>query len=219
MTRRRVVVAFAFAPLVVPLVLLVLALIFPDPHQQWYAREVLTEKGRGEGLAIWMVVASVYSLPVAYWFELMLGIPLWLVFRHFRIRSVSAFAACGGLIGSLVVPSAAMWSGRAPETSLNPQSPDWFRSFAMDIGKSSETALNPLSPGWFSSLSSSSWYLPLLPLSCSGSFSFQGGRSALTVAVIGQRLRRDRHCRLKSWLPSENIESLRTAHFAAAIFR
>jgi hypothetical protein len=128
MTRRRVVVAFAFAPLVVPVVLLVLALIFPDPHHQWYTREVLAEKGLGEGLAMWMVVASLYSLPVAYLVELVLGIPLWLVFRHYRIRSVGVFAACGGLIGSLVVPIFAMWSGRAPETPLNPFSPEWFSS-------------------------------------------------------------------------------------------
>ena len=60
--------ASAESPVLV--VLLVLALIFPDPHHQWYTREVLAEKGLGGGLAMWMVVASLYSLPVAYSFEL-----------------------------------------------------------------------------------------------------------------------------------------------------
>jgi len=45
------------------------------------------------------IIFAVYAVPIAYCIEVVLGIPAWLIFRHYRIRSFRAFAAGGGLIG------------------------------------------------------------------------------------------------------------------------
>lgn len=66
-----------------------------------------------------------YGLPLAYFAGLVLGIPAWLLFKHYRIRSVGAFAAGGALLGLL---SWMIWEGRSNFTiqslahELNPGS-------------------------------------------------------------------------------------------------
>ena len=44
-------------------------------------------------------LACVYSLPIAYCAELLFGLPIWLVFRRFRIQSAQAYVLAAGLIG------------------------------------------------------------------------------------------------------------------------
>lgn len=45
---------------------------------------------------------SIYALPVAYIFELLIGLPAWILFRIFRLKSLVAFALGGAVIGLLV---------------------------------------------------------------------------------------------------------------------
>jgi hypothetical protein len=45
---------------------------------------------------------SIYGLPVAYIFELFIGVPAWILFRIFRLKSIVAFALGGAVIGLLV---------------------------------------------------------------------------------------------------------------------
>ncbi|MFZ3211137.1 MAG: hypothetical protein WA188_06440 [Terriglobales bacterium] len=44
---------------------------------------------------------SLYALALAYLAELLLGVPTWLCFRHYGIRSWAAFAAAGAGLGLL----------------------------------------------------------------------------------------------------------------------
>jgi hypothetical protein len=44
---------------------------------------------------------TLYTLPFAYFAELVLGVPVWLAFKYFRVRSFSAFAAGGAFVGLL----------------------------------------------------------------------------------------------------------------------
>jgi hypothetical protein len=37
------------------------------------------------GLAAWALILSLYSLPVAYACELLLGIPAWVIFRRYNV--------------------------------------------------------------------------------------------------------------------------------------
>jgi hypothetical protein len=71
METQRPVMAFLFAPLVVPLVFLV-----PVPgvdnsgeHSLWKLLSAI-------------VVMAIYALPLAYLGELLLGLPAWLIFKH-----------------------------------------------------------------------------------------------------------------------------------------
>lgn len=45
---------------------------------------------------------SIYGLPVAYLFEILLGLPAWILFRTCRLTSLLAFAVGGAVIGLLV---------------------------------------------------------------------------------------------------------------------
>jgi hypothetical protein len=45
---------------------------------------------------------SIYGLPVAYLFEILLGVPAWILFRACRLKSLLAFALGGAVIGLLV---------------------------------------------------------------------------------------------------------------------
>jgi len=78
---RRMILAFVVAPLAVPLVF-----------------QSLTTMLRGDGgetpISVWGVV-----LIFSYAVELLLGIPLWLTFRRYRITYLWAYAFTGGLIG------------------------------------------------------------------------------------------------------------------------
>ena len=121
----RTAAAFAFAPMAVPVVFVALAFAFPalqggpgSPAGVW---------DRLLGLAWWTLVVSLSSLPVAYAVELVVGLPVWIVFRHYRIRSVGIFALGGATIGWLADLCLSVWSGRRLMEALNPLSSDWLR--------------------------------------------------------------------------------------------
>jgi len=86
----RTVAAFLIAPLTVPVVFNGIAVI----------SDVYTS-GASPSRLLDGVLFSLYTLPFAYFAELVLGVPVWLAFKYFRIRSFSAFAAGGALIGLL----------------------------------------------------------------------------------------------------------------------
>ena len=102
--------AFLIAPLIVPL-----AFLLPLPG----------EDNSGHS-SIWTVVPAIfmmsifYVLPLAYLAELLLGLPAWIVFRHYRIRSVFAFAAGGAFLGLIfyVVMEALVGNFRARPLAL-----------------------------------------------------------------------------------------------------
>lgn len=75
------------------------------------------------GLFAGFFVYLLYSLPIAYAAELLLGLPAWMLFKHYGVRSVFVFAATGALFGWPVLPAVDAWSeGFAPEpwtTRLN----------------------------------------------------------------------------------------------------
>lgn len=80
------ILAFIVAPLVVPLVFSIPALV------PLHGRDYLTT----------LIVMSIYGLPVAYVFEILLGLPAWILFRACRFKSLLAFALGGAVIGLLV---------------------------------------------------------------------------------------------------------------------
>ncbi len=86
MNRWRIVLAFIVAPIIVPIVFSAPALI------HFHVLDFLA--------GIFML--SIYALPVAYIFELLIGVPAWILFRIFRLKSLLAFALGGAVIGLLV---------------------------------------------------------------------------------------------------------------------
>lgn len=86
MDKRRTILAFIVAPLVVPLVFSVPALV------PLHGRDYLAT----------LIVMLIYGLPVAYLFEILLGVPAWILFRACRLKSLLAFALGGAVIGLLV---------------------------------------------------------------------------------------------------------------------
>ena len=115
----RVVAAFILAPLVIPLVSLI-------P----FSRDDSTGSFSIAGLATTLIFYALFSLPIAYVVEAVIGIPAWMVFTRYRFRSPLAFVGTGALIGWLVH---AMLSGYAgtlashPLTQLfNPSANPWL---------------------------------------------------------------------------------------------
>jgi hypothetical protein len=53
-------------------------------------------------------VLNIWGPPFAYLTELILGVPVWFVFRHYKIRSLAAFAAGGAFLGFVFY---AFWEG------------------------------------------------------------------------------------------------------------
>jgi len=92
MSRRRTVVAFVVAPLIVPFVF-----YLPFPGESAGA-----SNPSALSLLVGLLIVSLYALPIAYVAEFLLGVPAWMVFRRYGVRSLPAFAAAGALIGWLV---------------------------------------------------------------------------------------------------------------------
>jgi hypothetical protein len=88
MAHSRTIVAFLVAPLIVPVGLSIAAVVSPGDSPS-----SLTDF---PGL---LVLFSLYALPPAYVFELVLGLPAWLLFRRYEIRAWSAFAVGGAALG------------------------------------------------------------------------------------------------------------------------
>ena len=49
-----------------------------------------------------LLVGAIFVLPVSYAFEILLGLPAWMIFRVYRLQSFLAFAVGGAVIGLLV---------------------------------------------------------------------------------------------------------------------
>jgi len=91
MSKWRTAQAFFIAPLIVPFVLLL-----PVPGRGGWGHFSFTTLF--EGLLLYVL----YSLPIAYAAALLLGLPAWILFRRYGVRSVFAVAAAGALLGLLV---------------------------------------------------------------------------------------------------------------------
>lgn len=89
-SKARVVLAFLASPIIVPFVFCVSIGDGPGHDSVWDTFACLA-------------LSTVYGLPMAYLAELLLGLPVWLLFRHFKVRSVLAFAGAGAVIGWLVL--------------------------------------------------------------------------------------------------------------------
>jgi hypothetical protein len=115
----RVVAAFVLAPLVIPLVSLI-------P----FSRDDSTVGFSIAGLATTLIFYALFSLPIAYVVEAVVGIPAWMVFRRYRIRSLVAFVGTGAFIGWLVYAMLAGYAGNLashPLTQLfNPSANPWL---------------------------------------------------------------------------------------------
>jgi hypothetical protein len=92
MSRWRTVAAFLVAPLIVPFVF-----YLPFPGESAGASNPSTQ-----GSLFGPLIFSVYALPIAYLSEFLLGLPAWMIFRRYGVRSLPAFAGAGALIGWLV---------------------------------------------------------------------------------------------------------------------
>jgi hypothetical protein len=114
--QRRVVAAFALAPLVCPVAFFLLTVAIPNPQT------VLTA-----GAWWWLLVLCINALPIAYLTELVLGLPTWIVFRHYGVRSLAAYAAGGAMIGWLLDLALTALAGRPIATTVNPFSEEWLR--------------------------------------------------------------------------------------------
>jgi len=93
MSTQRIVTAFVVAPLAAPFVTVSLSFFLGSYHPG----SSFSLMGLLMGLSIY----SLYVLPLAYLAELLLGFPVWLVYRHYRVRSWPAFTAGGAFIGLL----------------------------------------------------------------------------------------------------------------------
>src|SRR5258706_203809 len=85
-SRRRFVLACVAAPLLTPLVVFATGLALDQSH--------LTDD-----FFVQLLYTYMYYSAFAYFAELVLGLPAWKIFQHYRIQSGVAFAMCGGLIG------------------------------------------------------------------------------------------------------------------------
>jgi hypothetical protein len=87
----RTVRAFLIAPLIVPVVFFGIA----------FLSDAFTSGTLPSGLVDALLLFTLYALPIAYVAELVLGVPAWLAFKYFRVRSFPAFAAGGAFLGLL----------------------------------------------------------------------------------------------------------------------
>jgi hypothetical protein len=85
-------VAFLVAPLIVPF-----AFYLPYPGRNESMKDASTVT-----YLIGPLIYSAYALPIAYVAEFLLGVPAWMIFRRYGIRSLPAFALAAALSGSLV---------------------------------------------------------------------------------------------------------------------
>jgi hypothetical protein len=90
MNKRRVALAFVVSPIPVPLVFF-LVIFFVGG---WHGVQL-----RGALRDVFPYV--LLGLGIAYLVEVVLGLPVWLIFNHYHFRSVRAFAIGGALIGWL----------------------------------------------------------------------------------------------------------------------
>ena len=126
--QRRVVAAFALAPLACPVAYCLLGILIADPQSQSQGTAPSGSVGAWFlNVSGWLLIVSLYALPIAYLTELVLGFPAWMVFRRYGVRSLAAYAAGGAVIGWLEDLAATALVGRPLATALNPFSMEWLR--------------------------------------------------------------------------------------------
>ena len=103
----RIIFGFLASPVIVPFVFCAFPGVGINHDSVW---SILT----------CLLFSSVYGLPMAYLVELLLGLPVWLLFRHFKVRSYAAFAGAGAVIGGLVILFMAFRVGIPNPSLLNP---------------------------------------------------------------------------------------------------
>jgi hypothetical protein len=87
MSNRRVIVAFAVAPLASPFVLVgVDSAMHPTP---------------GSAVIPTLAIVALFGLPVAYLAEILIGLPMWKLFSALGIRSLFVFGLAGAAIGTV----------------------------------------------------------------------------------------------------------------------
>jgi hypothetical protein len=111
----RVVAAFLVAPLIIPFVFLL----------PFSGDSSATTTSDGSVIVV-LIIYAMYAVPIAYIAEFILGIPAWTVFRHYRVRSLPAFAGAGALMGWLVLVTiaglSAILTGEPVTNLFNPSS-------------------------------------------------------------------------------------------------
>jgi hypothetical protein len=113
-------VAFALAPLACPLVFCLLGILIPDAESQ--PQGPVANPGVWVyflNTCGWLPILSLYALPIAYLTELLLGLPAWMVFRHYGVRSFGAYAAGGAVIGWFEVMALTTISGVPMATAFS----------------------------------------------------------------------------------------------------
>jgi hypothetical protein len=126
-SRGRIILAFLAAPTIVPWVFCVLVDGGIRHDSVW---EILC----------CLLFSSSYGLPIAFIVEFSLGLPVWLLFCHFGVRSFPAFLGAGVAIGWLVVSFAAIGViGPRNLSLLNPISKEF--PFVVVVGASASAIL------------------------------------------------------------------------------
>jgi hypothetical protein len=95
----RIVAAFLIAPLMVPAVFSAVGFVSDAYNLRTFSAWGLLDN---------FSTFAFFGLPFAYFAELALGVPAWLAFKYFRIRSFAAFAAGGAFLGLLF---SLIWEG------------------------------------------------------------------------------------------------------------
>lgn len=90
MPRLRTILAFLLAPLAIPIGLAILDAVFPGPDPVSFT-----------GFFGLILLYSIFALPPAYVFELVVGLPVWLFLRRRGIRQWYVFVGGGVLLGAL----------------------------------------------------------------------------------------------------------------------
>jgi H+/Cl- antiporter ClcA len=86
-----------------------------------------------------ILVFAVFGLPLAYLGELLLGIPAWLLFKRYGVRSYFAFAAGGAFLGLLFYVGTDVLTGNF-KTLPSPNEFNPIRSAYLDLDIASAMA-------------------------------------------------------------------------------
>lgn len=116
MKKWRIVIAFLIAPLTAPLVFSAISVATNTTDIRDFSLVV------GQ-----FTIACLYVAPLAYPAAFLLGIPTWMIFRHYRIHLLPAFVIGGAFIGLFVALILGALARKPITTLLNPLSPAWVR--------------------------------------------------------------------------------------------
>jgi hypothetical protein len=114
MKDRKLVLACIVAPLVTPFTFIIFAFLEDPPPLSL------------EEILLGIMVNTLSTVPFAYAAEIILGLPMWLIFCRYRIRSIAAFALGGALIGWIVAFALAASGSKTMATVI--ENPGWFKS-------------------------------------------------------------------------------------------